>query len=79
MKQNNKKDVLLVIETVLLFGLIFFLIMSIFYNEFYLAVEILSSLLLFTFGVNNLSVKHQKKEGIIYIICGIIILVITII
>lgn len=79
MNKKNLNDVILVVETVLLFGLIYFLIMSNFFKELYFISLVLSSLLLFVFAFNEISVKKRKKQGIIYLICGIIILVMVVI
>lgn len=79
MKKINKNDVFLVSETVMLISMLYFLILSIFYKEFFKVVDGITSLFLFSMAINAICVKKEKIEGLVYVICGIIVLVIAII
>ncbi len=79
MKKINKNDVFLVSETVMLISMLYFLILSIFYKEFFKVVDGITALFLFSMAINAICVKKEKIEGLVYVICGIIVLVIAII
>ena len=76
MKFNDGKNHAgLAVEAVLLFGILYFLIMSLLVPELYTIVEYLVSFLFINLAFNNLIKDSKSKIGIAYLICGIIILV----
>ena len=73
----KKQNIGLVVETVLLFLLLYFLIMSLIIKELYQVVEYITSFLLLNLGYNNFYINKKNKIGIIFLVCGIIMLVTT--
>jgi len=65
----------LVVEAVLLFGLVYFLIMSLIVPELYTIVEYIISFLFINLAFNNFIKDSKSRIGIAYLVCGIIILV----
>ena len=66
----------ILIEAILLFLVLYFLIMSLFVPHLYLLVEYFMSLVFFMMGYNDLKRDSKSKIGILYFILGSAMLVI---
>lgn len=74
-KVVKKNSVGLIIETIILFALLYFVIVSMILPELYKVVEYLIALLLLNMSYNSLSVNKKDKVGLIQFIIGIILIV----
>ena len=74
---DNKNHVGLIVEAIILFGLVYFLIMSLIVPELYIVVEYLVSFLFLNLAFNNFYQDRKSRIGIAYLVCGVIILVAT--
>jgi len=87
MKKNNSKNNYgekytkagIIIQAIFLLGLLVTFIISIFNKKFFYVTEILSVLLLGVMAFNNLYKKVNKKLGLTYLICSIVLLVLFIV
>ena len=73
--KDTKNHVGLIVEAVILFGLVYFLILSLLVPEIYIVVEYLISFLFLNLAFNNFYQDRKSRIGIAYLVCGIIILV----
>lgn len=73
--KDNRTHVGLIVEAVILFGLVYFLIMSLLVPELYIIVEYLVSFLFLNLAFNNFYLDRKSRIGIAYLVCGIAILV----
>ena len=74
-KVVNKNSVGLIIEAILLFLLMYFIIISLIIPELYKVVEYIIAFLLIDMSYNQLSINKKDRLGIIEFILGIILIV----
>lgn len=69
----------IIIQALFLLGLLVTFIISLFNKDYFYLTELLSALLLGIMAFNNLYKKVDKKLGITYLICSIVILIVFIV
>ena len=69
----------IIIQALFLLGLLVTFIISLFNKDYFYLTELLTALLLGIMAFNNLYKKVDKKLGITYLICSIVILIVFIV